>query len=423
GPYVGINAGYSAGKSKTDAVFSDPTGAPLFATGSTDNLNGVIAGFQGGYNWMASSWLMAGIEADIQLSTQNTTPTFICPGAICNPGIGDLAASFDRAQTFHWFGTVRGRLGATLTPDTMAYFTGGLAVAEIKTAGIVAGFSPFDSSGNPNVTPVAFGFYDHRTKAGWTAGAGIETHLSGNLTGKVEYLYLDFGRVSTAATNPLNSTPLAINFDSRVTNQIARVGLNYKFDPAGAVYAPAAGSTSPMPFKAPVLAAWSWAGPYIGGTIGYSAGRSKTATVFSDPASATELFATRASRALDGAIGGAQAGYNWLAGLWLAGVEGDLNYSGQRAKLNAVCPGEICNPSLVGVMGDSSVIARFEDGQKLEWFATLRARLGVTVTPDAVAYVTGGVAVGEVMTAGTVFGFDGNGNPVNTIVSSHNTKA
>src|SRR5262249_21417884 len=100
----------------------------------------------------------------------------------------------------------------------------------------------------------------------------------------------------------------------------------------------------------------------------------------------------------------------------------DLNYSGQRAKLNAVCPGEICNPALIGVIGDPSVIARFEDGQKLEWFATLRARLGVTITPDAIAYVTGGLAVGEVMTAGTVFGFDGNGNPVNTIVSIHNTQ-
>jgi outer membrane immunogenic protein len=128
-----------------------------------------------------------------------------------------------------------------------------------------------------------------------------------------------------------------------------------------------------MLFKAPMLAAWSWAGPYIGGTIGYSAGRSKTDTVFSDPASATQLFATRASRELDGAIGGAQAGYNWLAGIWLAGIEGDLNYSGQRAGLNAVCPGEICNPSLIGVIGDPSVIARFDQGQKLEWFATLRA--------------------------------------------------
>jgi outer membrane immunogenic protein len=425
GPYLGINVGYSAGKSKTDAAFSDPTG--LFATGSTDNLNGVIAGFQGGYNWMANSWLMAGIEADIQLSTQNTTPTFICPGALCNSAIGDVApaaAALDRAQKLDWFATVRGRLGAVVTPDTLMYLTGGLAVAEIRTAGTVAGFSSsVDENGNLVATPIGLGFYDHRTKAGWTAGAGIETHLSGNLTGKVEYLYVDFGRVSTIATNPLNSTPLAVSLDSRVTNQLVRVGLNYKFDPTGAVYAAAADSRAPMLFKAPMLAAWTWAGPYLGGTIGYGAGKSRTDTIFGDPASGAGRFATAASRALDGAIGGAQAGYNWLAGVFLAGLEGDLNYSGQRAKLNAVCPGEICNPGLVGVIGDPSVIARFEQGQKLEWFATLRARLGVTVTPDAVAYATGGVAVGEVMTAGTVFGFDGDGNPVNTIVSSHNTKA
>jgi iron complex outermembrane recepter protein len=427
GPYLGINVGYSAGKSKTDAVFSDPTGSPLFATGSTDNLNGVIAGFQGGYNWMASSWFVAGIEADIQLSTQNTTPTFICPGALCNPAIGDVApaaAALDRAQKLDWFATVRGRLGAVVTPDTLMYLTGGLAVAEIKTAGTVAGFSSsVDDNGNLVATPIGLGFYDHRTKAGVTAGAGVETHLSGNVTGKVEYLYLDFGRVSTIATNPLNSTPLAVSLDARVTDHIVRVGLNYKFDPTGAVYAAAADSRAPMLFKAPMLAAWTWAGPYLGGTIGYGAGKSRTDTIFGDPASGAGRFATAASRALDGAIGGAQAGYNWLAGVFLAGVEGDLNYSGQRAKLNAVCPGEICNPGLVGVIGDPSAIARFEQGQKLEWFATLRARLGVTVTPDAVAYVTGGVAVGEVMTAGTVFGFDGDGNPVNTIVSSHNTKA
>jgi len=423
GPYLGINVGYSAGKSNTNAVFTDPTGTPLFTTGSTDNLNGAIAGFQGGYNWMTSSWLMAGIEADIQLSTQNTTPTFICPGAICNPGIGDLTTSFDRAQKLDWFGTVRGRLGATVTPDTMAYLTGGLAIAEINTAGIVLGFSPFDSSGNPNVTPVGFGFYDHRTKAGWTAGAGIETHLSGNLTGKVEYLYLDFGSVSTATSNPLNTTPVAVNLESRVTDHIVRVGLNYKFDPFATAYDAAADSKASMPFKAPMLATWTWAGPYLGGTIGYSAGKSNTDTAFSDPVSGAELFATTRSRRLDGAIGGAQAGYNWLAGVLLVGIEGDLNYSGQRAKFNAVCPGVICNPNLIGAVDDPSVIARFEQGQKLEWFATLRARLGVVATPDAIAYVTGGVAVGEVMTAGTVFGFDGNGNPVNTIVSSHNTQA
>jgi opacity protein-like surface antigen len=254
-------------------------------------------------------------------------------------------------------------------------------------------------------------------------GAGAEVRLGGNWTGKVEYLYLDFGRVATTATNPLNSTPLAVSFDSRVTTQVARVGLNYKFDPTGAAYAATAGTRAPMLCKTPVRSAWSWAGPYVGATIGYSTGTSTTDTVFSDPVSGAALFAASTPRRLDGAIGGAQAGYNWIGGILLAGIEGDLNYSGQRATLNAVCPGAICNPALIGVVDDPSVIARFEQGQKLEWFATLRARLGVAVTPDAIAYVTGGAAVGEVMTAGTVFGFDADGNPVNTIVSSHNTKA
>jgi opacity protein-like surface antigen len=274
-----------------------------------------------------------------------------------------------------------------------------------------------------STSPATTSFDNRTTKAGFAVGAGAEVRLGGNWTGKVEYLYLDFGRVTTAATNPLNSTPLAVNFDSRVTTQVARVGLNYKFDPTGAVYAASAGPRAPVLFKAPVLAAWSWTGPYVGATIGYSTGKSDTDTLFSTPGIGAQLFATNGSRRLDGAIGGAQAGYNWVGGILLAGVEGDLNYSGQRASLNAVCPGAICNPGLIGVVDDPSVIARFEQGQKLEWFATLRARLGVAVTPDAIAYVTGGAAVGEVMTAGTVFGFDGAGNQVNTIVSSHNTKA
>jgi hypothetical protein len=42
-------------------------------------------------------------------------------------------------------------------------------------------------------------------------------------------------------------------------------------------------------------------------------------------------------------------GYNWLTGgVLLAGV--DLNYSGQRAKFTAICPGDVCNPALIGVV-------------------------------------------------------------------------
>ena len=461
GPYLGVNVGYGWGRSNTDTVLSDATtGAPLLATNNSANLNGATYGGQAGLNWQSGPWV-AGIELDAQHSQQRSrTTTFNCAGAICNPAISasglDGPVSARMEQKLEWFGTLRGRLGATPTPGALVYATGGLAVGRIKTSGTISGSSlvltpgvmegvepgvgiDVDADGNPievpievpveipivttSARPATSSFVSYTTKLGWALGAGAEVRLSGNWTGKVEYLYLDFGRVSSVGTNPLNSTPLAMNFDSRVTDHIVRVGVNYKFDPSGAAYDASTWTNGPLVFKAPVRSAWTWAGFYAGGTVGYGWGRSSTETIFNDVANEAQLFVTDRSRKLEGLIGGAQAGYNWVAGIWLAGVEGDLNYSDQRARLKAVCPGEVCNPALVGVVGDPSVQAISEQGQKLEWFATLRGRLGATVTPGAVVYVTAGLAVGEVMTAGTVFGFDADGNPVNTIISSHNTQA
>jgi outer membrane immunogenic protein len=184
------------------------------------------------------------------------------------------------AQRLEWFGTLRARLGATLTPDSLVYATGGLAVGRIKTSGTISGSSltvtqgvmpsvihsvehtvipvgggggddddqvpvdipvdtPVDIPVNipvdipfvtASINPVSTSFTSHTTKAGWALGAGAEVRLGGNWTGKIEYLYLDFGKVSTTASLPTNSTPLGINFNSRVTDHIVRVGVNYKFD-------------------------------------------------------------------------------------------------------------------------------------------------------------------------------------------------
>jgi opacity protein-like surface antigen len=461
GPYLGVNAGYAWGKSDTDTVIGDAiTGTPLVATSTSAKFTGMTYGAQAGFNWQSGAFV-AGIEADIQNSRQSErVTTFDCAGATCNPAISafglDAPVSARMEQRLEWFGTLRGRLGVTPTPGSLLYATGGLAVGRIKTSGTISGSSlgltegiiegveqgvafDVDADGNPieapvdvpveipivtaSANPTSTTFFDQRTKAGWTVGAGAEVRLGGNWTGKVEYLYLDFGTVATTATLPQNSTPIAVNFNSRVTENLVRLGVNYKFDPLGAVYAAPAGAAGPLAFKAPVRSTWTWAGFYLGGNIGYGFGTSNTDTAFTDLATTGQLLATGSSNRLEGMIGGAQAGYNWVAGNLVAGVEADLNYSGQRAGLAATCPGEVCNPALVGVVGDPSVQALFEQGQKLEWFATLRGRLGAAVTPDAVAYVTGGLAVGEVMTAGTVLGFDGDGDPVNTIVSSHNTKA
>jgi opacity protein-like surface antigen len=453
GPYLGVNAGYAWGKSDTDTAISDAiAGTSLLATSTSGKFTGPMYGAQAGFNWQWGAFV-AGIEGDVQNSRQGgRTSTFACAGTTCNPTPGtfglDAPVSARMEQRLEWFGTLRGRLGVTPTAGSLFYATGGLAVGRIKTSGTISGAglsfiegvtegveTGVDDDGNPieipveiptltaGANPTTTTFFNQQTKAGWTVGAGAEVRLGGNWTGKIEYLYLDFGTVSTTATLPQNATPLAVTFNSRVTENLVRLGVNYKFDPLGAAYGPPETAIGPLVFKAPVRSAWSWAGLYLGGTIGYGGGTSHTGILFSDIASTSQLLATARANRLDGAIGGAQAGYNWVAGNLIAGVEADLNYSGQRAGFAATCPGEVCNPALIGVVGDPSVQAVFEQSQKLEWFATLRGRLGAIVTPGAVAYVTGGLTVGEVMTAGTVFGFDGDGNAVNTIVSSHNTKA
>jgi outer membrane immunogenic protein len=46
------------------------------------------------------------------------------------------------------------------------------------------------------VTTAAFGL--HEIRNGWTVGSGIEVAFAPGWSAKLEYLYLDFGRRSTA---------------------------------------------------------------------------------------------------------------------------------------------------------------------------------------------------------------------------------
>jgi opacity protein-like surface antigen len=153
-------------------------------------------------------------------------PTLV--GVIPNPAVNVI---FGDSPMLDWFATARSRLGVSITPSALIYATGGAAFSEIATVGTIFGLSPgFDLNGNPTALPANTVFGHHTAKTGWTAGGGIEAYLGGNWTGRIEYLYLDFGTVTSATTNLLNSTPLALLLHSRVTDQVARAGVNYKFD-------------------------------------------------------------------------------------------------------------------------------------------------------------------------------------------------
>ncbi len=231
GVYVGLNAGYSWGRSNTDAAFT--TGAAvLFAANNSFNLNGWLGGGQIGANWQTGNWVL-GIEADIQATGQKGGFDFVCPTGICAAPFGVIAlfpggpVTASLNQKLQWFGTVRGRAGVTVTPTVLAYVTGGLAYGELKSDLLVSGT-------NAGVAASA-AFSSSTTKAGWTVGAGLEGRLGGNWTAKIEYLYVDLGSVAVGPfVTPIvaiGGAPLAVNLNSRITDNILRVGVNYKFGP------------------------------------------------------------------------------------------------------------------------------------------------------------------------------------------------
>ena len=232
GPYVGANIGYSAGRSRTDAAFSRRHDRSVAVRRELlGQSRRAIGGIQSGYNWQWGNWV-AGVETDLQLSGQGATPTYVCPGAICNAALVDVdapvTASFEQG---HKLGFVRHRARTFRRPPSpRRSWPMPPAVWRWARSGPPAGsavsVSTARATSPPSPSPSA-----PDIKAGWTVGAGLEGRLIGNWTGKIEYLYLDLGSISTVPTPAANST-VAAAFNSRITDNIVRLGVNYKFDPS-----------------------------------------------------------------------------------------------------------------------------------------------------------------------------------------------
>jgi outer membrane immunogenic protein len=111
------------------------------------------------------------------------------------------------------------------------------------------------------------------------------------------------------------------------------------------------GSRAPYTVNQP-LNAYSWAGPYLGGNIGYAWG-------------SVDNNWTKPS----GVAGGVQAGYNFQQGPWVFGLEGDIQATGAD---DTFAPWKFSNP----------------------WFGTVRGRGGYAFN-NILVYGTIGLAFGE----------------------------
>jgi len=131
-------------------------------------------------------------------------------------------------------------------------------------------------------------------------------------------------------------------------------GLTVSAQAADLGYAPRGPYTVNQP-----LNAYSWAGPYLGGNLGYAWG-------------SVDNSLTKPN----GIFGGVQGGYNWQNGPFVFGVEADIQASGAN---DTFAPWKFSNP----------------------WFGTVRGRVGYALN-NVMFYGTGGLAFGELR--GETFG-------------------
>jgi outer membrane immunogenic protein len=234
GFYVGGNVGYSWSKWSNTGL----------ASNSSPSVNGALGGLQGGYNWQLDRTWVIGLEADIQATGERAseaaggarvTDLPGGPAPFTDPAAFHTITSQTSANSwkFPWFGTFRARAGGLVDPTTLVYATGGLAFGDFSMSSQATTSSQsFRGQVGTTTNPVPFGappvvaignnFTDSATRAGYAVGAGIEKKFTPNWSGKIEYLYLDFGtRAFLVGTGQ--------DTNVRLRDNIIRVGVNYTF--------------------------------------------------------------------------------------------------------------------------------------------------------------------------------------------------
>jgi outer membrane immunogenic protein len=144
-----------------------------------------------------------------------------------------------------------------------------------------------------------------------------------------------------------------------------------------------------MPVKAPPMApvvapTYSWTGFYVGGNMGY--GWDPGDVLVSpgpQPAFGLPPFTTNTHR--NGFIGGGQIGYNLQSGALVYGIEVDFSGADITGSVTDLTPGPPFGPP-----GSFQQV-----NERMDWFGTLRGRLGLTPSNNLMVYATGGLAAGR----------------------------
>jgi outer membrane immunogenic protein len=172
GFHIGAVAGLAGGDFENDV----PT-----TPGPTGEGGGFTAGVVVGYTHQFSPNWAVGIEGDISY-------------------IDIEGSSVNGSFEERWMGTLRARAGYTWS-RYFAYATAGVAMTQIDVA--------------------RAGGSTDETVAGFTVGAGLEGHLTGNWSARIEYLFVDVPEKTFTFTGG----PVV----GGSNNHVGRVGVSYRF--------------------------------------------------------------------------------------------------------------------------------------------------------------------------------------------------
>ena len=147
----------------------------------------------------------------------------------------------------------------------------------------------------------------------------------------------------------------------------------------------AVGSASAAPMPVP----YTWTGFYVGGQIG--AGLARTSSSFSGFNAGDTAPAVSPNGA--GLIVGGQLGYNRQFGFWLAGIETDIAGAFIKGNASSISP---------------NTFFTVPTEQDINWFGTLRGRVGILPTERLLLFATGGLAYGGIAVSSISLPVGGN---------------
>jgi outer membrane immunogenic protein len=212
GFYVGANAGYDWGHDEV-GMRSTPNNNNVAVAGrGLLTGDGPIGGGQIGFNHELPGLYppvvngLVGLEADFDYT-----------------GLSDSrSAHFGNISVFEkfaadWLTTARVRVGATFWEQVLLYGTGGLAVADVDFSSAESGGDPFYRGNGSGNGP----------RLGWVGGGGVEWMFLPGWSVKAEFLYVDLGTANF--TNGTTSPTITVRTRNHLTENIGRVGINYKF--------------------------------------------------------------------------------------------------------------------------------------------------------------------------------------------------